>query len=269
MCAARPLVLALALAACGATPDACPPLRVEIELRGHGALGDEAERIVRAEVGEVPSDALGYYHLFHRALPRGRLALLDAYRDRGFADAEVALPEVERGRGAVRIAFTVEEGERVRVGAIRVAESEPTALAPVAPSTLSGVTSGAWLSASALERAREEVAARYEDEGYARVRVRVERERTGPGRVDLEVHIVRGAVYSVEALDVIDAEDGVLAGALALTDLAAGERYSRRRVEAARRALERAYPERAVLESVTSSSGVHRVRVRFLLVPRE
>ena len=112
--------------------------------------------------------------------------------------------------------------------------------------------------------------ARYEDEGYAHVRVRVEREHTGRGRVDLDVRIVRGALYSVEALDVIDAEGGVLTGALALTGLAAGVRYSRRRVEAARRALERAYPERAVHYSVSDSSpGAHRVLVRFLLVPRE
>lgn len=140
--------------------------------------------------GAAPTDDASWRELIARA----EVLLHVAYYDLGYLEARVvAAPS----RGSTR--FTIDEGERFRVGVVTVEETDADGRAVTA---LDGdralrqmvrAREGDWFSRETVARDRAAIERHYRDAGYASVEVRPSVAlRRAEGAADLAVQIQRG-----------------------------------------------------------------------------
>lgn len=171
---------------------------------------------------------------------QARMLLTVAYYDAGFVDAHVRVTRPRTASERTRIEVT--EGERVRVGALTVTETEGGAeVVPLggraAVNDLMHSRTGDWFSRSVMALDLMALRRLYRDAGYARVEVlpRVVVDRAAH-TVSLAIEIQRGPAVTVERVEMHTGEgrarsDGAFLDAF---HPRAGERFSESALEASR-----------------------------------
>ncbi len=127
------------------------------------------------------------------------------YLANGYAEFRVisAIAELTRDRGDFFVTFSLEEGERHRIGAIdiesRLRDLKPEVLLPDI-----GIESGEWYDADEVEETVQTLTESVGRRGYAfvDVRPRIERDREAH-TVDVTFHIGEGSRVYVERIDII------------------------------------------------------------------
>ena len=126
------------------------------------------------------------------------------YLNEGYADFRVisAIAELTPDRRSFVITFTVEEGERYRVGKSDIT----TTLRDLDPETVSGKLEseeGDWYDASAIEESIDNLTDTLSDLGYAFVDVRPRTKRNREaGTIDITYEIQEGPKVFVERIDI-------------------------------------------------------------------
>ncbi len=159
------------------------------EFRGNERVPSEyLECALGNELGDapVPDDPSA-----RELVERAEMRLYAAYYDLGFLQARVT---ANRVGGVTR--FDVVEGQRFRVGAVSVGETDP-AVAPIGgEETLRRsvrLRQGEWFSRAVVARDVAAIRQRYEDAGYASVEVLpVVELQPSSDTVDLRVEVRRG-----------------------------------------------------------------------------
>lgn len=158
-------------------------------------LSDTVEATLRAELPDEPTPyTSGTLDRVHTYVPTVfaevvRERLSRRYRERGFLDARIALPEVVRDRAgeSVRVRFAITEGPQTFVDELRFEGHREASSAVLAEQF--ELSLGRPLSYAAIDEARVRLLAWYREEGFAFVRVEPEVDRS-PDRTRARVKVV-------------------------------------------------------------------------------
>jgi outer membrane protein insertion porin family len=123
----------------------------------------------------------------------------------GYADVQVrsAMAELSPDRESFFVTFTIEEGERYRVGKVDI----DSRVRNLAPETLAGVVTfreGQWYGAEEIEATVTALETAVQNAGYAFVEIRPRFQRNRDARtVDVTFEVVEGPRVFVERIDIV------------------------------------------------------------------
>jgi outer membrane protein assembly factor BamA len=120
-------------------------------------------------------------------LERDRLAVIEALLDHGFVEGGVSADlQLDRERAAIDVVFTVLEGNRYRLGEVRIDAAMKLPEARYAPAR-APLQKGAWFNRSQIAAAVTEIERIHRDAGLPK---RVRPEATVRGReIDVVFHL--------------------------------------------------------------------------------
>ncbi|MDZ4198318.1 MAG: outer membrane protein assembly factor BamA [Kiritimatiellia bacterium] len=183
-----------------------PRARVrDIRFKGVHALAEKDLRAVLRQTRKHPLDLWGWIVGKGRFEPdlaeSDSLALRRAYLDRGYLDAVVEGPALERDGRQIRILFTVREGQPYRIGTLTL--SGNTLFDEATLTRIHGLRSGDPASLSKIEEATTALQDFYGHRGYFRTSVRrVLDADAQTGRVDVRLEIREGRLSRVRDVQI-------------------------------------------------------------------
>ena len=169
----------------------------DIEFTGNVEFTDrELRKAMRQKDAWLLSIFTGRGGLDEEALRQDRLIIQEMYRSKGYLDAEVGEPILDRSDKGVVVTLPITANEQYRVGSIRMEGNS------LYPSSILGaqipLDVGGIAGSTNIERGRRGIRDFYNNRGYSRTFVRERVLLTDePGRVDLVYTVREGQIASV------------------------------------------------------------------------
>ena len=139
----------------------------DVDFRGNRHLGDkELQAMVAVKKGHsVLGHLFSHGQFSQEALRKSVNAVIAAYRDAGFADVSVT-PKVADYDPRIDVTFNVEEGEQTKVKTLTFANDRAQPGKGIVGNRQLNIVAGGPYSPALVERDRNRILARYEDNGY-------------------------------------------------------------------------------------------------------
>jgi outer membrane protein insertion porin family len=228
----------------------------EIEIVGANRISARALRKrIKLKVNEpLDEDALG----------TARQDILTAYRGKGYNDVDVQYRvDLNQQRGTSRVIFTVNEGARGTISAVRfqgnTAFSDRTLRKQMktrSKTLIAFLDKSGRLEESQLQQDVDAIREWYQDHGYIDVEVQVPRRERTDGRMSLIIPIVEGPKYRIGRIAVRGAKITSEEKVLALFTLKPGAVYSPKAIREDAKKLADAYGSGGYVDLVVQPQGV-------------
>jgi outer membrane protein insertion porin family len=208
-----------------------------VHFEGNEVLG---AREIRRVIQSKPKGLLNFFskagRLSSEALDNDVVAIRELYQSRGYIDAEVAPPRVERSDGRVDITFSIREGAQYHVGSVTYTGAQVFGQDELTKNLK--IKTGAIYSPQAVKGDIKAISDLYGSRGYLDFSAGADTNPGGAGIVNVAFHVEEGVQSYVEHINISGntrTKDKVIRREIAV---APGDVFNTVRVDASRQRLQ-------------------------------